>query len=110
MSPPGKLPLFVQLSLLTCVLAAASEELGDPPPPPEPTEPARGPRLARALAGLVSLPPSPRPGSGRERHIRRLRAQALAAELHLDVETVYQALSRGESEEQIRAGVGRANG
>lgn len=69
--------------------------------------------LAAAGAGAPigeELEPSPRdpsrPETGRDRAARRRRAQELAKELGLDVELVYQALGRGESEAEIRAAKG----
>lgn len=104
---PSKLALSLMLLPLLAVSSPIERDQIDRAPPvpdpPEPPAPARRQRLASALAGLVPLPPAPRPGSGRERHVRRLLARSLAGELKLREEDVYQALGRGESEEQIRA-------
>ncbi len=100
------LPPTAVLALTRSLAVAAMDRREQSTEATEPPERSRGSNSGiLALAGLVGglpLPPSPRPGSGRERHVRRQRARALAAELHLDVEAVYQALGRGETEEQIR--------
>lgn len=57
-----------------------------------------------AVGGGLPLPHAPRPGSGRERAMCRSLARAIAADTGLDIEAVYQALGRGETETEIRSG------
>ena len=97
-----RLSLALPMAILPLLLASRRDDEPAQKPVPEPPKPpARG--LAGAVAGLVQLPPAPRPGSGRERQIRRDLAKRIAKDIGLDVEQVYQALGRGESEENIRS-------
>ncbi len=78
MHPKSKLPLLLGLLSLVGPSVASAE--------PVPQEPQHLPRHQE---------------TGRDRANRRRRAQAIASRLHLDVDVVYHALGRGETEEQI---------
>ena len=107
------IPLHVSTALSVMILplviapkAAVDGPFADPVPerprPSRPSSPRALKGLAAALVGGIPLPPGPRPGSGRERHLRREQAKRIAKDTGLDVERVYQALGRGETEGEIR--------